>query len=303
MQVTDPHTQNTPVQQDSAVTEYLQKHYPHFGISPTAGDIRVARRVFGTEILEAASPARHANIMMPLCELCEKKGIRDVPKLMIAKSPVQNASVTSEGTLIVSEGLVETLNQDEMRAVIVHELDHYKKRETSTVIAHAVGFLADFLVGLFGGRKIDSWFEGNPKLKTMPRVGKFLSHTVPAFGLHYLVVAPTHALFRRRSEFEADKEAAQTVGYENVIGVLKFFDELYESKYAEQQPRTIINRVRSNSVLDNVTAILYPFPDHPSFKERIEKLEKARASDPNTRVTAVELQPQIQNAPTTHTIH
>lgn len=303
MQVTGPQTQNTSVQQDSAVAEYLQKHYPHFGIMPSAGDIRVAKRVFGTSEIIAASPSHHASIIKPLCELCETKGIKDVPKLMIARSPVQNASVTSEGTLIVSEGLVETLNQDEMRAVIVHELDHYKKRETSSVIAHAVGFLADFFVGLFGGRKIDHIIENNSKLQKMPRVGKFISHTIPALGLHYLVVAPTHALFRRRSEFEADKEAAQTVGYENVIGVLKFFDELYESRRGDQHPRTIINRVRSNSVLDNVTAVLYPFPDHPTFKERIEKLEKERAVDPNTRVTAMELQAQIQNAPSTYTVH
>jgi len=302
MQVTDTSTEIPQEQQHAAVVEYLQKHYPHIGITPSASDMNVARRVFGTTELIPATPDRHAKIMQPLCELCAQKGITQIPRLMIAKSPVKNASVTGEGTLIISEGLTESLNADEIRAVIVHELDHYKKREHDSTIAHAIGFLADFFTGLFVGRKIDDFVEHNSKLKNMPRIGKFISHTVPAAALHYLVVAPSHALFKRRSEFNADLEAAHTVGYDNVIGVLKFFDELYESKNGVR-PRNIITRVRSNSVLDNVTAVLYPFPDHPTFKERIEKLEEAKAKDPSTRVSSAQLQQGIQNAPSSQSVH
>lgn len=302
MQVTDTSTEIPQEQQHAAVVEYLQKHYPHIGITPSASDINVANRVFGTTELIPATPDRHAKIMQPLCELCAQKGITEIPRLMIAKSPVHNASVTSEGTLIISEGLSESLNENEIRAVIMHELDHYKKREHDSTIAHAIGFLADFLTGLFVGRKIDEAVDNHSKLKHMPRLGKFISHTVPAAALHYLVVAPSHALFKRRSEFKADLEAAQTVGYDNVIGVLKFFDELYISKNGES-PRNVITRVRNNSVLDNVTAVLFPFPDHPSFKERIEKLEEAKAKEPNTRVNSVELHHVIQNAPSSQSVH
>lgn len=273
--------------------------YPYFGAQPTLRDRMVASRVFGTKELEAPTMEKYEKVLKPLCELCSEKGIANIPKVMIAKSKVQNASMTGDGTMLISDGLTETLNETEMRAVIMHELEHYQKKEISSVIGHALGFLTDLVVGFFGGRALDRAIESRV---LNPHIQHFFSHAIPALGTHYLVVAPAHAYFQRKNEYEADLEGAKTVGFDNMIGVLRYFDELYENRH-QQIPRNVVKRIIDKGVMGNVTAVIFPFEDHPTFKDRIARLEEARARQPDTQVSHVQAEQQKLVAPSTPTIH
>ena len=270
---------------ESSTTAAFYLPYPHIGVTPTMRDRAVSNRVFGTRDIEPANLQKHAHILKPLCELCAEKGITNIPPVMIAKSPVQNASMTGSGTMIISDGLVETLNESEMRAIIMHELEHYQKKEMTSVIAHALGFIVDFAVGIFGGNKIDKMIKSNI---LNPYVQHAATHVLPGLATHYIVVAPAHAYFQRKGEYAADLEGATTVGFDNMIGVLKYFDELYENKH-KAIPTSIVTRIKDKGMMGNIADVVFPFADHPTFKERIAHLEEARKSHPETHVSALEM--------------
>src|SRR5712692_5458447 len=65
-------------------------------------------------------------------ELASKSGVK-MPRLAITPDRTPNAFVfgrtASDATLAVNQGLLENLNQDEIRGVIGHELGHIKHRD------------------------------------------------------------------------------------------------------------------------------------------------------------------------------
>lgn len=272
--------------------------YPYFGAQPSLRDKMVASRVFGTKELEAPTMERYGKVLRPLCELCLEKGITNIPKVMIAKSKVQNASLTGEGTMLISDGLTETLSETEMRAVIMHELEHYQKKEITSVIGHAMGFVADFAIGLFGGRAIEHYAGTHFK---HPALQRLAAHGVPTLATHYLVFAPAHAYFQHRNEYEADLEGAKTVGFDNMIGVLRYFDELYTNRH-EQIPSNVVKRIMDKGILGNIATVIFPFDDHPTFKDRIARLEKERPKYPDSHVSQVQAEQHKLIAPSTLTL-
>lgn len=69
-------------------------------------------------------------------ELASKSGIR-MPRLAITPDPTPNAFVygrtSSDAVLAVNQGLLQNLNEDEVRGVIGHELGHIKHRDYMVV--------------------------------------------------------------------------------------------------------------------------------------------------------------------------
>lgn len=97
-----------------------------------------------------------------------------MPKLWLIKNPMANAFATGRSpqhaSVAVTTGILEILNDNELRGVLAHELSHVKNRDilVSTIaatIATAIGFLANMLQraafwGAFNGDRNKR--NGNP---------------------------------------------------------------------------------------------------------------------------------------------
>jgi heat shock protein HtpX len=104
-------------------------------------------------------------------ELADKSGI-PMPKLATVPDNTPNAFVfgisTKKATLAIHEGLLRSLNQDEIRGVIAHELGHIKHRDfivmtvlsALPLIAYMISQIA-LRAGIYGSRSRGRNKEGN----------------------------------------------------------------------------------------------------------------------------------------------
>ena len=96
-------------------------------------------------------------------ELSKKSGIK-MPRLMLARIPIPNAfaygSPIAGSRVAVTEGLMKTLEMEEVEAIIGHELGHLKHRDVQVMmfvsILPAIFYFIGYsmvLSSMFGGRR------------------------------------------------------------------------------------------------------------------------------------------------------
>ena len=91
--------------------------------------------------------------------LCEDMGL-EKPQLMVADMGVPNAFAVgrkADGTVVISNEIIDLLSRDELEGVIAHELAHIKNRDTVVMVmgqslAALVGWVV-YLVVMFRGQR------------------------------------------------------------------------------------------------------------------------------------------------------
>lgn len=202
--------------------------------------------------------------------LAARAGI-PMPKLYVIPDPALNAFATgrspSHAAVAATEGLLRTLNRDELEGVLAHELSHVLNRDTlvSTVaatLAGAITWLAHMAYFMPMGRDSDD--EGGN----------------PLAGLLTLILAPIAATLiqlavSRSREYGADASGARLVGHpEGLANALR--------KLHQAAPRIPMHKA------DPATAHLFIvsplsgrslaglFSTHPPLEKRIERLMTPR---------------------------
>jgi heat shock protein HtpX len=83
------------------------------------------------------SPSENPELHATVERLSQKSGIK-TPKLMLARIPIPNAfaygSPIAGSRVAVTEGLMKTLDKEEVEAVIGHELGHLKHRDVQVMM-------------------------------------------------------------------------------------------------------------------------------------------------------------------------
>jgi heat shock protein HtpX len=138
-------------------------------------------------------------------ELSIKSGIR-MPRLMLARIPIPNAFAYGSpiaGTRVaVTEGLMKTLDKEEVEAVIGHELGHLKHRDVQVMmfvsilpaIFYFIGY-SFMLSSMFGGRSRNNDSGG---VAIIGVISIFLYWVLTLFTLH----------LSRLREYYADRHSA-----------------------------------------------------------------------------------------------
>jgi heat shock protein HtpX len=180
-------------------------------------------------------------------------------------SPALNAFATgrspSHAAVAVTEGLLQTLDANELRGVIAHELSHVRHRDIliGSIVAVIAGALSMLQwVAFFGGYGRDSNSGGAGAL-----IGLLVA----------FIAAPLiqFAISRSR-EYEADAGAARLTG--DPTGLISALKKLELG--AERVPlggnsatahMFIVNPLRGG-------AVAKLFSTHPPMAERVERLQK-----------------------------
>ena len=135
-------------------------------------------------------------------ELCQKSNV-PMPRLAVVEDPTPNAFVfgrtLNSATLAVHTGLLTRLNNDEIKAVLGHEIGHLKHKDVIIMtIAGAVPLLASMIAYMFffGGR--GSRREGGALLLALAAL---------AFATYFITFILVKRLSRLR-EYYADSYSA-----------------------------------------------------------------------------------------------
>jgi len=196
------------------------------------------------------------------------------PKIYIIPTRTSNAFATGRNpdhaVVAVTEGILDLLNERELKGVIAHEISHVKNRDilissVAATIAGVISYIAFMarwvaIFGGFGGR--DSSGKGIIELLILAIVTPFLALLIKM------------AISRSR-EYLADKTGAELIhdskGLATALKKLEANSKHHPLKFgSETTAHMFIVNPFKKSLLMSI------FSTHPAAELRIEKLEKMR---------------------------
>ena len=195
-----------------------------------------------------------------------------MPELGIFPSPQSNAFATgwnkNKSLVAVSEGLLQRMNRDEVKAVLAHELGHVANGDmiTLTLIQGVVNTFVLFfsrIIGHFVDRVILKNEQGHG-------IGYFISVMVAQVVLTILA-SMVVMWFSRRREFRADEAGAQLAGSTAMISALEKLKVEYDmpSDMGETFTAFGLKNGRTGSFQEKFGHL---FMSHPPLDARIEAL-------------------------------
>jgi heat shock protein HtpX len=205
-------------------------------------------------------------------DVAHKAGI-PVPKAYIVQNDTPNAFATGRNpkhsAIAVTTGILDLLNDYELKGVIAHELSHVKNRDTlvqtiAAVLAGVISYIASMArwAAIFGGGSGDN-----------ERGNNIISLLIISIITPIVAVLLQLALSRTR-EYMADEGSARTLHDSKSLAIalkkLEAGNKARPFKSNEGNPATaplfIVNPFRGG-------ALLQLFSTHPPMEKRIAKLE------------------------------
>jgi heat shock protein HtpX len=217
-------------------------------------------------VSETQYPEIYARLAPIVGSLAQRMAI-PMPKLWVTPDLSPNAFATgrnpSHASVAVTSGILQLMRDDQLTAVLAHELGHVKNRDIlissiAATIASAITFLA----------RMAMWF-GTDRRETDRR------DRSPIAGLLMIFLAPLAAgLIRmaisRTREFSADETSARTLGTaQPMIGALETLDSVGRQIPLQASPSMSHMYIMQPF---SGTALFKLFSTHPSTEKRIAAL-------------------------------
>ena len=201
-----------------------------------------------------AAQAQKAGIGMP------EVAIYDGEPNAFATGATKNSSLVA-----VSTGLLQSMNQDEVEAVLAHEVAHIANGDmvTLTLIQGVVNTFVIFLARVVG-YFVDSMLRKNDEESSGPGIGYMVTVIVCeiVFGILASIIV---AWFSRQREFRADRGAATIMGREQpMIAALRRLGGIAEGELPKNMSAFGISGKGGAMAL---------FSSHPPIEARIAALQ------------------------------
>jgi heat shock protein HtpX len=204
-----------------------------------------------------------------LVVLAERAGMRNPPRLYLSPDLQPNAFATgrNERTALVcvTQGLLASLDRDEVRGVLAHEVAHIRHRDIligSVAAAVATGISAIANMAMFAGMFGGSDDEDRPN----PIVLLLLSIVAP------LAATVMQLALSRSREYEADRLGAQLVGDPRPLAnALLKIDALARRRPMHVSPAQATAYI-VNPLTGRQVSFAKLFLTHPPTEERVARL-------------------------------
>ena len=218
--------------------------------------------------------------------LCISRGI-PTPKLKIMETPVMNAFAsginTKNYTVALTRGLMDNLDDEELEAVIAHELSHIENQDVRTMII-AVIFVGIF--AFFGESLLRNMFRVHmPRTSRHRRSGGDNAGAMIFFAIaimifvYFFAIMIRFALSRKR-EYIADAGAVELT--KNPDAMIRALQKISGRAALENVPA----EVREMAIENPRTGFAGMFATHPPIEKRIEALVKYAAGREGTKSRA-----------------
>ena len=202
------------------------------------------------------------NIVLRLTQ----KAALPMPALYIIPEQQPNAFATGRNyenaAVAVTQGLLDLTTEEEVEAVIAHELSHIKHYDmligtVTATIAGAIAMLANFGMFFGGGRDRPNFIVMIALMFIMPMAASIIQMTVS-----------------RNREYMADEGAAKMTGHpEWLQSALAKLDSYARGTYLPEADPQTAHMFIINPFTGKDLSMKQLFSTHPTTKSRIERLE------------------------------
>ena len=229
----------------------------------------VAKWSTGAQIINDSTDPTHRWIVSTVERFAQKAGI-GMPDVAIYEGEA-NAFATgafkNSALVAVSTGLLQTMNRQEVEAVIGHEVAHVANGDmvTMTLIQGVMNTFVVFLSRVIG------YFVDKVVLRNQndgPGIGYYVTTIVLDIVLGVLA-AVIVAWFSRQREYRADKGAADLMGDKRpMINAL--------ARLGGMDPGQLPQSVATMGINGRPSGLMALFSSHPPIEDRIRALQSAQ---------------------------
>jgi heat shock protein HtpX len=227
----------------------------------------MAKRAMGVRVIEQPSTEPERWLVSTVHKLAEQAGI-GMPEVGIFDSPQPNAFATGarrdHALVAVSTGLLRSMNQEEITAVLGHEITHVANGDmiTMTLISGVVNtfvILLSRVIGSLVDRALSRDGERGGGIGYF--VSVFVAQMVLGFFANMIVM-----WFSRRREFRADAGGGQLAGNRSMIAALERLRAAHGAPLPQQLAAFGITGGEGGG-------LQRLFMSHPPLEERIAALQ------------------------------
>lgn len=216
---------------------------------------------------------KHSQIKELVYDLA-KKAKMPKPKLYISPDPQPNAFATGRNpkhsAVVVTEGLIHSLDREEIKGVLAHELSHVKNRDI--LIATAASAVASIVTTIGSVMRWGMIFGGGSSNENRNPLGEIFA----------IILAPVAAVIiqfaiSRSREFEADRSGAKLAGGgEGLASALEKIEYISKRTPAIETNPAFANLYITNplSVREIGGFMAKLFSTHPPIAERVARLRE-----------------------------
>lgn len=230
----------------------------------------MAKRSTGAVVIEQPRNATEQWLMSTVARQAQQAGI-GMPEVAIYDSPEMNAFATgmnrNNALVAVSTGLLRNMREDEVEAVLAHEVSHVANGDmvTLTLIQGVVNTFVIFLARLIAGAISNA---GRSSDEESSSGGFAYMATVFVLEMIFGVLASVIVMwFSRQREYRADAGAAKLVGANKMVAALERLRNNHESQLeGSMMAFGIANKPAASEL----------FMSHPPLEKRIEALRQQR---------------------------
>ncbi|MDB9788551.1 protease HtpX [Candidatus Thioglobus sp.] len=227
----------------------------------------MAKRMTGAKVIENPSN----NVEKWLIETVKKQskivGIK-MPEVAIFPSPQMNAFATgaskNKALVAVSQGLLDSMSQGEIEAVVGHEMSHVANGDmvTLTLIQGVVNTFVIFFSRVIG-HVVDRVILKNQRGHG---IGYFVT-TIFAQIVLSILASVIVMYFSRKREYVADTGGADLAGHQNMINALR--------RLGQKEPEALPEQLAAFGIGEKPkTGWRELWSSHPPIEDRIKALEK-----------------------------
>ncbi len=229
----------------------------------------MAKRAMGVQVITQPSNSAEEWLFATVRRHAEQAGI-GMPEVGIFESPQPNAFATgasrNKALVAVSTGLLRNMRENEVDAVIGHEISHVANGDmvTLTLIQGVLNTFVIFFSRIIGNLVDKALFRNNEGRGPAYFVSVIVAELVLGVLATMIVM-----WFSRRREFRADEGGARLSGSSNMIAALE------RLKGAQDEP--LPSQFRAFGIKgDSRGGFVRFFLSHPPLEERIAALRAAQ---------------------------
>jgi len=228
----------------------------------------MAKRSTGAQVITEPRNSAEMWLMQTVQRQARAAGI-GMPEVAIYDAPEPNAFATgasrNNALVAVSTGLLRSMSQDEVEAVLGHEISHVANGDMIT-LSLIQGVVNTFV--MFAARVV-GYFIDRAVFKTERGVGPGYYITVFVLEIVFGILATAIVCwFSRRREFRADAGGAGLAGKRKMIAALQRLS-------AASGHSTLPEQVSAFGVIGGARKL---FMTHPPMEERIAALQASTAA-------------------------
>ena len=227
----------------------------------------MAKMSTGARVIDGSEGTTEYWLVSTVKKLADKAGV-GMPEVAIfegAPNAFATGAFKNSSLVAVSTGLLQTMNRDEVEAVLGHEMAHVANGDmvTLTLIQGVVNTFVIFLSRVIG------YVVDKAIFRTERGVGPgFFIASLVAQILLGILASMIVAWFSRQREFRADRGSANLLGDRRpMINAL--------ARLGGLQPGELPQAFEAHGIQQSASRFLGLFASHPPIEERIRALQAA----------------------------